>query len=414
MAYDILKNISQVELGSRLAVARKNRNLSQEDVAQRLEVSRPTLVAIEKGTRPIKPDELMLLSQLYERSVHELVGQREFVSGLVPMFRMTQITKVTDIPQVAIDESIKIFQKACEDYLALESILDAPTPRYLYPAPYEGGALNPQSAAEEAAMLERSRLNLGLGPLSDLLEILENEVGLRVFALPLKEFKIAGMYAYTDRLGGCVLINGAHPKTRQNWSLAHEYAHFLKDRYKEDITFLFDYERKPKSEQFADAFAASFLMPAAGLRHRFRRIVQSRGDFTVADLCLLAEQYAVSVEAMTRRLESLGCMQPGAWEGLRSQGFDSSRMRSHLGLQTSQSQNHHLPDRYVNLAAQAFEEEKITETEFARLLRCSRVEARENLDRLIRPTEVGVSGESYRLDLDFGSSLGLAIAERVG
>jgi Zn-dependent peptidase ImmA (M78 family) len=186
----------------------------------------------------------------------------------------------------------------------------------------------------------------------------------------------------------------------------------LKDRFKEDITILFKYERKPKSEQFADAFAASFLMPGAGLRQRFRRIVQSRSDFTVADLCMLADQYAVSVEAMTRRLESLGCMQTGTWEGLKAQGFDSGRIRTHLGLQASQTPPHRLPERYVRLAVQAFEEEKITETELMHLLRCSRVEARETVDRLIRPTEVGASGETYQLDLDFGGTLVLAQAEK--
>src|SRR5207249_6179 len=132
----------------------------------------------------------------------------------------------------------------------------------------------------------------------DILGVLENEVGLRVFVLPLEEFKIAGMFAFTDRLGGCVLANGSHPQTRQNWTLAHEYGHFLTDRFQEEITVLVEYERKPRAEQFADSFAAAFLMPAAGLRQRFRRIVQSRSDFTVADLCLLADQYAVSVEAM--------------------------------------------------------------------------------------------------------------------
>jgi Zn-dependent peptidase ImmA (M78 family)/transcriptional regulator with XRE-family HTH domain len=414
MTPDIHKSVSPVELGKRLASARRGRNLSQDDVARRLEVSRPTLVAIEKGTRPVRPEELILLAQLFGRSVHELVGQREFVADFVPLFRITQITQVADVPQNAIEAAVKTFHQACEDYLSLESMLSAPMPRYTYPEPCGMGGLSAQAAADEVAMSERSRLSLGLGPLANVLEVLENDVGLRVFVLPLSEFKIAGMFAYADRLGGCVLVNGTHPQSRQNWSMAHEYGHFLMDRFKEDVTILFEYERKPKSEQFADAFAASFLMPAAGLRQRFRRVVQSRGDFTVADLCLLADQYVVSVEAMTRRLESLGCMQAGTWDGLRGQGFDSGRMRTHLGLEAPQSQRHRLPERFVRLAVQAFEEEKITESELMRLLRCRRVEAREMVDRLIRPTEVGVSGETYQLDLDFGGTLSLTQAERVG
>ncbi|HZT42301.1 MAG TPA: XRE family transcriptional regulator [Chthonomonadaceae bacterium] len=411
MTDDIFRRIAPAELGRRLAAARRQRNLSQVEVAQRLELSRPTLVAIEKGARPIKPEELTLLAQLYGRSVHELVRQREFVTDFAPLFRVTQ---VADVGPDSVAEAVKIFQQACEDYLSLEALLSAPMPRYAYPEPYSSGGLNAQAAAEEVATMERSRLNLGQGPLANLLGVLENDVGLRVFVLPLPEFRIAGMFAYTDRLGGCVLVNGSHPPTRQHWSMAHEYAHFLTDRYREDMTILFEYERKPRAEQFADAFAASFLMPAAGLRQRFRRVVQSRSDFTVADLCLLADQYAVSVEAMTLRLESLGCIQAGTWGHLSSQGFESGRMRAHLGLKSAPAPSNQLPERYVRLAVQAFEEEKITESELMRLLRCRRVEAREIANTLIRPTELGPSGEPYQLDLNFGDTLDLTQAERIG
>lgn len=404
MKLDALNNTTPVELGRRLAVARRNRNLSQEEAARHLGVSRPTLIAIEKGTRPVKPDELILLAQLYGRSVHELVTQREFIADFVPLFRVTQAAELSDAARPA---AARVFQKACEDYLTLETLLDAPMPRYQYPEPYSIGNLSPAAAAEDVATLERSRLNLGQGPIADMLEFLESNLGLRVFVLPIDEFKIAGMFAYTDRLGGCVLANGSHPKTRQNWSMAHEYAHFLTDRYKEDITFLIEQERRPREEQFADAFAAAFLMPAAGLRQRFRRVVQSRKDFTVADLCLLADQYAVSVEAMTRRLESLGCVPKGVWDSLADQGFESSRIRAHIGLDTSKSARQRLPERYVRLAVEAFDEEKITETQLMEFLRCTRVEAREIVDALTQPTEVGAEGQMYQLDLNMGDTLGI-------
>lgn len=410
MSHDT-SNISPIELGKRLAAARRNRSLSQEEVAQKLEVSRPTLVAIEKGARPVKPDELIFLAQLYGRSVHELLTQREFVADFAPMFRATQ---VDEIEKETITSAIQTFQQVCEDYLTLETLLNAPMPRFAIPEPYTPGGLNVQSAAEEIATMERARLHLGQGPIPDILGVLENEVGLRVFVLPLNDFKIAGLFAFTDRLGGCILANGSHPQTRQNWTLAHEYGHFLTDRFQEEITVLVEYERKPRAEQFADSFAAAFLMPAAGLRQRFRRIVQSRSDFTVADLCMLADQYVVSVEAMTRRLERLSCVQPGTYEQLAAQGFDSGKVRAHLGLKMPLSEQRRLPERYVRLAVQAFEEEKITETRLTHLLHCSRVEAREIVDRMTQSLEVSTSGETYQLDLDFGETLELTLAERKG
>ena len=409
MNYDLLRKIAPVELGARLAAARRSRNLSQEGVAEMLGVSRPTFVAIEKGTRAVKDDELITLARLYGRSIHELVSQREFIADFVPRFR---ITHGSEMSSETVASAVAIFQQACEDYLALENLLGAPMPQYQYPQPYAPGHLSPKAAAEEAAAMERSRLGLGQGPIPNLLEVLENDIGLRVFVLPLDEFKIAGMFVYTDLLGGCILVNGQHPRTRQNWSMAHEYAHFLTDRFRDDITILLEGERRSRSEQFADAFAGCFLMPAPGLRQRFRRTVSARKDFTVADLCMLADQYDVSVEAMTRRLEGLGCLQDGTWDGLSAQGFESGRVRAHLGLNAQQSIRKRLPDRYVKLAVQAFEDELVTETRLMHLLRCSRVEARETVDQLTQPTEVSPSGQPYQLDLNFGDTLRLDPAEK--
>jgi Zn-dependent peptidase ImmA (M78 family) len=267
------------------------------------------------------------------------------------------------------------------------------------------------AAADDVGQSERSRLNLGQGPLMNLLDILEGDVGLRVFILPLQDFQIAGMFYYTDRLGGCILVNGTHPATRQTWSLAHEYAHFLADRNRDDVTVLVEYERKPRQEQFADQFAACFLMPSAGLRQRFRRVVQSHGDFTVADLCGLADQYGVSVEAMTRRLEALNCVRRGMWEQLSGK-LDGSRVQAHLGIAGRKAERLRLPERYRRLAVQAYEAEKVTETELARLLRCSRVEARETVQALTETSEVGATGQPYQLDLNFGEILELDAAEK--
>jgi Zn-dependent peptidase ImmA (M78 family) len=267
-------------------------------------------------------------------------------------------------------------------------------------------------AADEIATLERSRLNLGQGPLVDFLGVLETEVGLRVFVLPLQDFRIAGMFAYTDRLGGCILVNGKHPRTRQAWSAAHEYAHFLTARYRTEVTVLVDYGRKPRTEQFADLFAASFLMPAAGLRQRFNSAVHTRNDFTVADLCFLADQYGVSVEAMTRRLEVLDCIKAGTWKKLSGSNFESGKAQRHLSIPAREAEGLRLPERYCRLAVQAFEDEQITEGQLARLLRCTRVEARETVDLMTRSNEVGSTGEPYQLDLNVGATLDLALKER--
>ena len=55
-----LEEIDPKILGQRLAEARKARGVTQEDVAGFLGYSRPTYIAMEKGERPAKADEIPL------------------------------------------------------------------------------------------------------------------------------------------------------------------------------------------------------------------------------------------------------------------------------------------------------------------------------------------------------------------
>ena len=60
-------------LGQRISEARKSRGKTQEEVAEFLGYSRPTYIAIEKGERTAKPDEIIKLASFFGRKVNELV-----------------------------------------------------------------------------------------------------------------------------------------------------------------------------------------------------------------------------------------------------------------------------------------------------------------------------------------------------
>ena len=53
-------------LVQRLIAARKAAGISQATAADHLKMSRPTFIAIEKGTREVKPEELIALASLYQ------------------------------------------------------------------------------------------------------------------------------------------------------------------------------------------------------------------------------------------------------------------------------------------------------------------------------------------------------------
>ena len=82
-----LETIDPRILGQRIAEARKARGKTQEEVADFLECSRPTYIAIEKGDRPAKSDEIIKLASFLGRKVHELVRPTEPVVDLQPHLR---------------------------------------------------------------------------------------------------------------------------------------------------------------------------------------------------------------------------------------------------------------------------------------------------------------------------------------
>lgn len=64
-------------VGARLREARLAIGLTQSDVAGALDISRPSVAAIEKGTRKVTGLELRRLARLYRRSVGWLLGDED-------------------------------------------------------------------------------------------------------------------------------------------------------------------------------------------------------------------------------------------------------------------------------------------------------------------------------------------------
>jgi Zn-dependent peptidase ImmA (M78 family)/transcriptional regulator with XRE-family HTH domain len=395
--------VDPVVLGQRLAEARRVSGRTQKEAADYLGCSRPTVIAIEKGTRPATAGEIVRLASLYGRTVHELVRPGAPAVALEPHLRAAVDASRGDVEEI--NEAVRMLGTFAEDYRELERIGKAPL-RLSYPPevhiPRRGKLAE---FAEDVAGRERARMMLGDQPLLDLRGTLESEVGIRVFYAPMPS-GIAGMYAYVADLGYCVLINRKHPPERQRASLAHEYGHFLSDRHRPGIDYLLEAGRRPLRERFAEKFAMSFLMPRSGLCRRFNEVVEAKGDFQVADLCRLSSFFFVSVQAMTLRLEELRLIDRGAWDYLTESGFKANRAREALDLPTRRSRPEEpYPERYKFLAVLAYQEEAISEGQLAHFLRCDRVTARGIVAECVRRAETDAEGNSALMTFPFKRSL---------
>lgn len=401
MNTNILDTIDMRELGKELQQARIKRGLTQEDAAKVIEVARTTITAIEKGERRLKADELIKLAHAYGRQVSDFVRPRPKIEPFQVQFRGPYVRSDEDNTKIA--AYVDDFEKLCRDYLELEQITGSPLMRK-YPLEYEIAGLRTAQAAESVAIEERNRLGLGDGPIPILRDTLEQDVGLRIFYLPLRPTKFSAIYLYNDQLGGCIAINSLHPEERRRWSLAHDYAHFLVHRYKPTVLIEEGYQRLPESERFADYFALYFLMPTSGLTRRFNDIRRTKGKITPADLCTLAHYYGVSVAAITLRLEDMKLLPTGIWDKLREGGFKVREAQQQLGLGAIPARDEKLPIRYQYLAVDAFDRALITEGQFARFLGVDRLEAR-HIAELLRQHTRGVTDDTT-IDLDMTQSLG--------
>lgn len=386
MPDNILEKLDPKSLGERLKSARRAVGLTQEAVADRLGLVRTTVVAIEKGERRVTSDELFAFAKCYARNVSELVKQTAFTEALTPQFRaaLPNSQLETPLPEEQLLKVCHELEARAEDYFELEQICEASLPKdYPNQYPLDDSRISPEQLAEDVAQEERNRLGLGDAPISDLRAVFEEAVGLRVFfyAMPAS---VAGIFGYNDRLGGCIGVNISHPWYRGNWSLAHEYGHFLTTRFYADVDLMQKGRwGKYRAERFADCFAANFLMPRSGVNRRLSEVEMSRkSSITIADLVTLADYFGVSVQAMCLRLEMLKRIQSGAWDRLKAGDFKPDKARQALGLLRSDKRHSEWPVRYLLLAKTAFEKGDLSESQLAKKLRTDIVGAREIMDEL--------------------------------
>lgn len=358
-------------LGERLAAARKVRRMTQEEVARELGLHRSTIIEIEKGNRPVKPLELLTMARLYGCDVRELLRLvRAGSPSFAVQFRLGAGAS-GDAP-VERQEDVRRFERWCRNYADLERMTGTPMPRE-YPKPYDISATSPRDAGAEVAVRERERLGLGSAPIGDLEDLLESWVGLRVVVMPMLDASIAGMFVFDQEYGGCIALNAAQRLSRRRWTLAHEYAHFLTDRAQAEITGA---SNRAAREQFADAFAAGFLLPEAGLTPHFRAIKRAKPDHEVTayDVLGLAAAFGASFQATMLRLERLGLMPKGSYDQATLNGFQPERGAGD-GRGVTPAGHWQFPGRFVRLAAQAYEAAEISGGELAAMLETDRVSA---------------------------------------
>ncbi|WP_374650102.1 helix-turn-helix domain-containing protein [Dongia sp.] len=370
--------ISDAEIGERLRLAREGRKITQAAAAALIGVARTTIVAIEQGKRRIQMDELQKLAVAYGTSANAILRRAAVHLDMVPRFR-----KLHESENDAVEQATRLLNDLVRAEVELEDALGVVRERRYPPErPILPGDL--YSQAEQHAQELRDWLGLGPGPVTDIVSILELQLGVRVYVRRLPG-KIAGLFAYDERAGACILLNANHPHERLTQSGAHEAAHFISTRREAEV-LTEDELFASREERYANIFQRCFLTPGREVRQRFAEITAGQTHLTRRHVILLAHAFGVSREAIVRRLEELGLARRGTWDWFVSNGGISDKdMVQVLGNAPERPSYNSLsggsvPPRLALLAREAWKKELYSEGQLARMLQLDLHGIREVLD----------------------------------
>ena len=371
-----IDQILPAETGERLRLAREGAKITQAAAAQAIGVARTTIVAMEQGERRARISELQQLARLYGTSVNALLRQESVHVDLAPRFRRMVGSDEAAAEAAELMANLAKAEVELENLLGIKRFRNYPPERALLPG-------DVKAQAEQDATELRQRLGLGIGPVTNVVTLLEMELGVRVYVRRI-DGQISGVFAYDDALGACILLNANHPRERRNHSAGHETAHFISTRREPEVLHQ-DETENSREERYANAFARAFLTPARAVLQKFQEVTAGSERLTRRHVIILAHFFGVSREAIVRRLEELGSVKPGTWDWFMANGgITDEQARQVLGDLNGSDTEKAEADRPTTLrlnllAYEAHRRGLMSEGQLARLLHLDRVELREIL-----------------------------------
>jgi len=256
------------DIGKQLRTIRQSKGKTQAEVAGHLNVSRSTVVQMERGNRRVTAEDVERLAILYQCSPSVLLSGRQ--------------TDDTDRNHDALVDLIQTFpdiRHDAERFLETQRILDIARTLTdlerrlgldsysLGPHAYDVGTPNTAWEAMEqgfqAAQEERRRLNLGDAPIRDLDHTLVVK-RIRMTKIDLHK-DVTSIFVNSHETGFLVIVNCLLPIAARRFHYAHGFGHSLFDRCRRSFICSADC-RQEFSEVRASAFANGFLLPESSLR----------------------------------------------------------------------------------------------------------------------------------------------------
>ena len=375
----ILESLTPEIVGERLRAARDNAKLTQAAAAGEAGMARTTLVAIEKGQRPVKLDELQTLTSIYRTTINELLRKEPIQVNLLAQFRM-----LSDSEDASVEHAVELLNDLVRAEVELEQLLGiSRSSAYPPETPILPG--NVRMQAEQDSLDLRRWLGLGLNPINDIVSLLELQLGARVYVRRLPP-SISGLFAFDDAVGPCILLNANHPRELRANTAGHETGHFMSTRRHADVLDSATSETV-REERYANAFGRAFLMPARAVKQKFQDVTAGANSLSRRHIIVLANYFGVSREALVRRLEELGLIKRDSWDWfVENGGITNHQVIQVLGElpkdEYKEDAGRPISLRMSMMADEVWRRGLLSEGQLARLLRLDRLELRALLDGL--------------------------------
>lgn len=280
-------------LGPRLHLARRKRGFSLRKLSEATDgaVSHEHIRKLEAGLKVPDDATLAVLCQALDVTREELMAPTTITLGEIE-FRKRY--KTTSADRVAIREELL---ELLERYLEVEDILELDD-EWKPPVIKATLSADGDAYAEKAALELRKQWDLGLGPILDFTNLLENK-GYKV-CIPKASLDISGLTCEVHRPGrasvNAIVVNHDHSLERRRFTMAHELGHCVLTGH--GLT-------GPELEGLCNRFAAAFLVPRVTLQREMGkrpRLVAYR------EIMLTKKFFRVSAAMIVMRLEQVGIL----------------------------------------------------------------------------------------------------------